>query len=81
MDNLSRMAVLATQNGMSYGQWMALQGDTKPERTEDKGIPGGWQICKYCGNPFKPNEKKNQKYCDVFCQRQFYYRNRRKAKE
>ena len=80
MDNLSRMAVLATNAGMSYGQWMALQGDTKPERNEEKGIPDGFFVCRHCGKLFRPNMKKNQRFCDMECQRQSYYAKRRKRR-
>lgn len=78
MDNLSRMAVLATNAGMSYGQWMALQGDTKPERTEEKELPDGWQKCEWCGAAFKLKTNKGKRFCDASCQRQANDTKRRK---
>ena len=63
-DKLSRDAAAAKAANMSYGKWMAMQ---EPPKELIKETPGGWRVCEYCGNAFKPKTKRPQKYCDVFC--------------
>ena len=64
-DELARDAAAALACKMSYGKWKAMQG-AKPQKSET-GLPEGWKRCEWCNTPFKP--KKNQRFCDVFCQR------------
>lgn len=53
--------------GCHYGAWKAAQAAQKPVKVE-KEIPDGWQVCKWCGKPFKPTSKKRQIYCEIYCQ-------------
>ena len=63
-DKLSQDAAEALAAGMSYGKWKGLQPLVKIEKQE---IPEGWKLCAFCGKPFKPKAKSNQKYCDSVC--------------
>ena len=64
MDNLARNAMLARQDGVSYGKWKAMQPIVKVEPEKDE-IPEGWKRCEVCGKPFKKNGQKL--YCDLAC--------------
>lgn len=64
MDNLARNAMLARKAGMSYGQWKALQPNTREER---EPIQKG-RVCLHCGKIFIPKTNNNQKYCEFYCQ-------------
>ena len=63
-DKLAKDAAAALEAGMSYGKWKVLQAPVKIEKQE---IPEGWKLCAYCGKPFKPRAKANQKYCEPIC--------------
>lgn len=76
-DKLARDAAAAKAARMSYGKWKAMQ---KPAKVEKK-IPDGWQVCQYCGKPFKPKTKRKQKYCDVGCQKSALYERNKKKQE
>lgn len=77
-DNLAQDAAAARAAGMSYGKWKGLQ---TPAKIEKKEIPEGWKRCAYCGKPFKPKSKQNQKYCESYCgQRARAERDRQKAR-
>lgn len=68
MDNLAKDAKAAMKAGMSYGRWKAMQEPVKVK----KGIPEGWLVCQWCGEPFKPKPKCKMKFCDYFCQQKAY---------
>jgi hypothetical protein len=74
MDNLARNALLATQAGMSYGKWKALQPVVVPEKKE---LPEGWRLCPGCGKEF--TGRSNKKYCSPECQHQHYNIKQRKT--
>lgn len=78
MDNLARNAMLARQNGMSYGKWMSLQSVVQIKKKET--IPEGWRKCERCGRPFN-GKNKMQRFCDVTCQKQAYNEKVRKEKK
>lgn len=69
MDRLALNAMLARQAGMSYGKWKAMQ---KPIEVQKEAIPDGWQVCEWCGKPFKPKTKKKQRFCEIGCQKKAY---------
>ena len=77
MDRLAMNAMLARQAGMSYGKWKAMQ---KPVEVQKKAIPDGWQVCEWCGKPFKPKTKKKQMYCEIGCQKEAYKEKQKKQK-
>ena len=62
MDNLARNALLATQAGMSYGKWKAMQPVVVIEKRE---LPEGVKLCRYCGKEF--DSVNNKKYCSSEC--------------
>ena len=62
MDNTSSDAMLARKDGMSYGQWKVLHPNTREDR---EPIVQGIK-CLHCGETFIP--RKNQKYCQFYCQ-------------
>lgn len=66
MDNLARNAMLARQDGMSYGQWKALHPNTMGERIPDEREC----VCQFCGKTFVKKTKQIRKYCDWFCANQ-----------
>jgi uncharacterized Zn finger protein (UPF0148 family) len=70
MDNLARCAMLAKQEGMSYGQWMALHGQTIVK--EEKELPKGWKLCEECGKPFY--SKCGKRFCEPYCRIKAYSR-------
>lgn len=74
MDNLSRNALLASQAGMSYGKWKALQEIVVPEK---KVLPEGWRLCPLCGKEF--TGRKNKRHCSKECQLEHYNAKRRKT--
>lgn len=59
-------AMLASQAGMSYGKWKALQ-PVVPIATKKEEIPEGWKACEYCGKQFKPRNGK--RFCDGECRK------------
>lgn len=67
MDNLDRCMVECEKAGygVHYGAWRAVQGDVLIV----KEIPEGFKKCEYCGEPFKPSKRSDQKFCDAYCQR------------
>ena len=69
-DRLAQDVSAATAAGMSYGKWKAMQNNPV---TIEKKIPEGWQICDYCGKPYKPKTKRPQRYCEAECQRKAQY--------
>lgn len=75
VDNISRIAMMAKQAGMSYGQLQALR---EPVAYEKK-IPEGWIACEYCGKYFKPYM--NKRFCDIDCRRMAYDAKIRKEKQ
>lgn len=75
MDRLARNAMLAKQEGLSYGKWKAMQ----PQVVIDPpAIPNGWKPCEYCGKGFKP--AKGKRFCDVYCRTESYKERMRKGK-
>ena len=66
MDNLARDAAAARAAGMTYGKWKALQGE---QPVPVKELPEGWQVCVFCGKPFKPSTRRKQLYCEAGCQK------------
>ena len=73
VDNLARNALLATQAGMSYGKWKAMQPVAEPKLKE---LPEGWRLCR-CGKAF--TGRANKKYCCPECQHKHYNIKRRKT--
>ena len=67
-DKLAQDVSKAIAAGMSYGKWKAMQQPVKVE----KKIPEGWLVCENCGKAFKPKTKKEQRFCDVICQKEAY---------
>lgn len=59
MDNLARDSKKAKHAGMSYGQWKALNPETKP-------VPKVRKTCNLCGEPI-PALSRNIKYCSKAC--------------
>lgn len=66
LDRLDIEAKKATDAGMSYGKWKALQPPDKPApppkpkyMTECK--------CKWCGKTFYQTDKRRRKYCSPEC--------------
>ncbi len=74
MDNLARNALLATQAGMSYGKWKALQPIVEPKKKE---LPEGWRVCPVCGTEFTGQSSK--KFCCKKCQVKDYHKRVRKT--
>lgn len=73
MDNLAKDAFLARQNKMSYGQYMAKFNPPK-EPVKKKPIDHMYRrICAYCGKEFVLSEKRNKKYCSLYCGRNASY--------
>lgn len=66
LDRLDIEAKKATDAGMSYGKWKAMQPREKPappkqkEKLELK--------CQMCGNTFYRSDKRHTKYCSPECQ-------------
>ena len=48
-------------------KWKAMQNPVKITPVETD-MPPGWQKCVWCGTPFKPKNKRPQKYCQAYCQ-------------
>ena len=65
-DKLAQDAAAALAAGMSYGKWKAMQD---PVKIEKPPLPECWRICAWCGTPFKIKNKRNQLYCQVYCQK------------
>lgn len=87
LDKLSQDAAAALAAGMTYGKWKGLQHERsknkdlqsrKKEITEND-TQEGWCICKHCGKPFLPKDKRKKKYCDDPCRvAEYQKRNREK---
>ena len=74
MDNLARNAMLASQAGLSYGKWKALQPATAPTKEAELA---GLKVCLHCEKAF--SGRKNQKYCSLECRGKAYNKKRRKT--
>lgn len=82
-DKLAQDVSKALAAGMSYGKWKAMQD--RPVKVK-KGIPVGWKVCQYCGDPYKPSSGRRQFYCGADCQRKaqlerYRYRNTKYMRE
>lgn len=70
MDNLSATALAARKAGMSYGQYVALNGVRFINKPIVVDVPT--KICPECGNKFSLKGRRADKvYCDAECQRRF----------
>jgi hypothetical protein len=69
MDNLAMNALLASQAGMSYGQWKALHPVTIETDNVPKNKPDMMElVCLNCGKKFLAMQnRKNRKYCNPAC--------------
>jgi hypothetical protein len=76
MDNLAMNAMLASQAGMSYGQWKAMQPVVEVERTPDERE----RVCQYCGKTFLLKTKRERKFCDAHCQKEAWYKSEERKK-
>lgn len=74
MDNLARNAMLASQAGLSYGKWKALQPAIVPTKKAD---PADIKVCPHCQKAF--TGRNNQKYCSLECREKTYNKKRRKT--
>lgn len=85
MDKLSRIAVEAKRNGLSYGQLMAARYEQdlkagidyeklREERRAKRLSEEGYVACanELCGKMFFPRDK-NNKYCCATCANTAYY--------
>lgn len=71
LDNLDLDMIQCKKDGYGchYGHWKAMQGEpVKVEKMDE--LPEGWKFCLWCGKPFKTNHQKQQKYCEIYCQRE-----------
>lgn len=59
------VALAATNAGMHYGDYMALQGYHEPFNLVTEYNPE-IPVCKWCRKPFVPKSKR-QKYCSYDC--------------
>lgn len=68
MDNLSKCMIQCKAEGFGchYGAWRATKGDILIVKKDE--IPEGWKKCPHCGELFKPQRRKDQKYCGAYCQ-------------
>ena len=67
MDKLAWENAQALACGMSYGKWKAKQAPVEIVKQE---YPADWNLCAYCGKPFKPLQGK--RFCDVDCRKEAY---------
>lgn len=84
MDNLAKCAFLARQNGMSYGQYMALYRPPKPPRPKVKKLAEKKpdKLCKECGNPIVQKKGvRPQIFCCVACCMRWHGRNKNRKAE
>lgn len=75
MDQLTKDAIAARENGMSYGQWMAMHCTHKeaPTKAQNEDVPK----CAVCGKVMV-DARKGTKYCSDEC---YAYAMNEKAKE
>ena len=63
MDNLSADSIRAKQSGMSYGQWKAINPNTKDQKV---AIPKHEKVCRFCGKTFYTT-RKQKAFCNEDC--------------
>lgn len=70
LDNLSLDMIRCKADGFGchYGDWKANHASTKANK--DDSLSARWLICQRCGRQFKPKTRRDQKYCDMSCQRE-----------
>lgn len=70
MDQLTKDAVAAHKEGMTYGKYMAMK---KPTAIACK--PEGYKhTCAFCGKEFYSKTKAVRNYCSDLCREQYYNR-------
>lgn len=68
MENLAKCAAHAKAAGLSYGQYMAVKGETrKAEAPKQKSE--FMKKCQRCGNEFYWPYKRRKIFCDSYCQK------------
>ena len=66
MDRLTMESTAASEAGMSYGRWKAMQS-LVPVVKEEPKKEGTWYTCACCGNRFFQTDKFKRKYCGDEC--------------
>lgn len=69
-DKLAQEAVAATNAGMSYGKWKALQGSkneppARPKKAKTP-VPGSRPVCRICGKEI-PEFTRRRTFCSQEC--------------
>lgn len=68
MGNLAKCAALAKEAGISYGQYMAVKGET-PKKETPKQNSEFLKKCQWCGKEFYWPYKRRKIFCDSYCQK------------
>lgn len=79
MDRLTTNAMLAKQNGMSYGQWMALHYNPEafvPKQEKKEELGEFATTCINCGRVTMRKNFRTRLYCDAQCGAQYRARRR-----
>lgn len=73
MDNLAKDAMLAKQNGISYGKFIAMRYEKEhtyvkkqEQDVDEEKERSGYIRCVFCNKYFYPNSGA-QKYCSEMC--------------
>ena len=79
-DRLDIESKLATDAGMSYGKWKALQ---PPDEPKPPAKPKAMieHVCALCGKTFYRHNKIRVKYCSPECQHEAYEEMNRRCRE
>ena len=77
MDNLARDAMAASNAGMSYGKWKALQENKPIKPSQEKDFYAEFKKkCEWCGTEFMFS-RKTQRFCSMHCYHKDYYQKRK----